>query len=203
MAEGFLRRISQPFHLALSKIVIRELQKHIDDCERTVEKLMQSEQQFRLLIEGVQDYAIYLLDPDGLVATWNTGAQRIKRYRAEEIIGQHFSRFYTPDDIQAGRPNRALEIASTQGRYEEENWRVRKDGSVFWASVLITALRDRAGKLYGFAKVVRDRTERREAEQRLGDMSVWRPWELPLLFLLTRLAIHLMGSRPRCSLWPI
>jgi PAS domain S-box-containing protein len=126
-----------------------------------------SEEQFRLLVEGVQDYAIYMLDPSGLVITWNAGAERIKGYSAREIIGKHFSCFYRPEDIKAGRPNRALEIAAREGQYEEDNLRVRKDGSEFWSSVLITALHDTTGKLYGFTKVVRDITERKEAEERL------------------------------------
>ena len=169
MPRGIVARVLALFQLHPPKTVIRELQKQLDDYGRTVNKLRQSEEQFRLLLEGVQDYAIYLLDPNGLVATWNTGAERIKGYRAEEIVGHHFSRFYTPEDVQAGRPSRALEIAARQGRYEEENWRVRKDSSAFWASVLITALHDRDGKLYGFAKIVRDMTERREVEQRLRE----------------------------------
>jgi PAS domain S-box-containing protein len=129
--------------------------------------LSESEERFRLLVDGVIDYAIFMLDPEGRVASWNRGAERIKGYRAEEIIGQHFSRFYTAEDIEAGKPPRELIIASSEGRYEEEGWRVRKDGSWFWASVVITAMRDETGKLRGFAKVTRDLTERREAEASL------------------------------------
>jgi PAS domain S-box-containing protein len=130
-------------------------------------KLMQSEELFRLLVEGVQDYAIYMLDPAGVVTTWNGGAERIKGYSAQEIIGKHFSCFYRLEDIRAGRPYRALEIAAKKGKYEEEHLRVRKDGSEFWCSVLITALHDKAGKLRGFTKVVRDITQRKENEERL------------------------------------
>jgi PAS domain S-box-containing protein len=145
----------------------QELQRQIAEREIAVEKLKQSEERFRLLVDGVQDYAIYMLDPAGLVTTWNAGAERIKGYSAREIIGKHFSCFYRPQDVRAGRPNRALEIAAREGQYEEENLRVRKDGSEFWSSVLITALHDSVGKLYGFTKVVRDITERKVTEERL------------------------------------
>jgi PAS domain S-box-containing protein len=137
--------------------------------EITAQKLQQSEEQFRLLVESVRDYAIYMLNTDGLISTWNSGAQRIKGYRREEIIGKHFSCFYRPEDIKAGKPVRSLQIAAAEGRYEEENLRVRKDGSVFWASVLITALYNSDGELYGFAKVVRDISERKETEQLLRE----------------------------------
>lgn len=122
------------------------------------------ETNFRLLVEGTKDYAIYMLDPRGYIATWNAGAERIKGYRAEEIIGTHFSRFYPPDDLQRGKPEDDLKIASTEGRFEEEGQRVRKDGSLFWANVIITALRDDAGNLQGFSKITRDITERKQAE---------------------------------------
>ena len=145
------------------------LENQIVKRDHIVEKLKETEEGFRLLVEGVRDYAIYSLDPDGFVTTWNTGAQRIKGYTAEEIIGKHFSCFYTPEDVQSNHPDRALQIAAAEGKYEEENLRVRKDGSVFWASVLISALRDRTGELRGFAKVVQDITERKESEQRLRE----------------------------------
>jgi PAS domain S-box-containing protein len=131
--------------------------------------LLESERRFRLLVQGVVDYAIYMLDPEGRVTNWNAGAQRIKGYDAEEIVGQHFSRFYAPEDAQAGRPARALEIAAREGRYEAEGWRVRKDGTRFWASVVIDAIRDEDGKLIGFAKITRDVTERRDAQTRLEE----------------------------------
>ena len=133
------------------------------------EELKQSEERFRLLIEGVKDYAIFVLDTEGRVATWNEGAERIKGYRAEEIIGEHFSIFYTEEDIERAHPEHELEVAETQGRYEEEGWRVRKDGSRFWASVLITALRDEEGRLQGFSKITRDITERRKNEEALKE----------------------------------
>jgi PAS domain S-box-containing protein len=133
------------------------------------EHLRSNEERFRLLISGVRDYAIYLLDADGRVATWNTGAQNLKQYTAEEIVGQHFSRFYPPEAQAEQRPQRALEIARETGRYEEEGWRVRKDGTRFWADVLITTVRDDRGKSVGFAKVTRDRTEHRRIQQTLKE----------------------------------
>jgi PAS domain S-box-containing protein len=137
-----------------------------ESSRRTREVLRQSEERFRLLVEGVKDYAIFMLDPDGYITTWNLGAQRIKGYEAEEIIGEHFSIFYTDEDIERGHPDEELRIAAADGSYEEEGPRVRKDGSTFWANVVITALRDEDGDLRGFAKVTRDITERREAEVR-------------------------------------
>ena len=127
---------------------------------------IESERRFRLLVEGVTDYAIYMLDTEGRVSNWNAGAQRIKGYTLAEIVGQHFSRFYTPEDIAAGMPHRALETARSQGRYEAEGWRCRKDGTRFWASVVIDAIYDE-GELVGFAKITRDLTERRETQQQL------------------------------------
>ena len=119
-----------------------------------------------LLVESVRDYAIFALDTTGHVLSWNEGAQRAKGYTAAEIIGRHFSTFYSAEDIAAGKPTWELEIATSEGRYEEEGWRIRKDGSRFWANVVITALRNDAGQLVGFAKVTRDLTERRAAEER-------------------------------------
>jgi PAS domain S-box-containing protein len=123
------------------------------------------DEQFRLLVESVADYAIFLLDPHGQIKTWNKGAERIKGYAGSEIIGKHFSIFYTTEDVQRGHPLDELAIATSEGRYEEEGWRVRKDGSRFWANVVITALKDESGGLYGFAKVTRDVTDRRRAEE--------------------------------------
>lgn len=120
---------------------------------------------FRLLIEAVEDYAIFVLGPDGHILTWNPGAQRAKGYTAREIIGQHFSVFYTPEDREADRPARLLKLAADRGRIEDEGWRVRKDGTRFWADVVLTALRDTTGKVYGFAKITRDLTDRRTAAQ--------------------------------------
>ncbi|HMJ15299.1 MAG TPA: PAS domain S-box protein, partial [Polyangiaceae bacterium] len=119
---------------------------------------------FRLLVESVKDYAIFVLDPVGRVATWNAGAERIKGYSADEIIGKHFSIFYPPEEVAAGKCSFELETATRDGRFEEEGWRVRQDGSRFWANVTITALRQ-ADVLIGFAKVTRDLTERKYAEE--------------------------------------
>jgi PAS domain S-box-containing protein len=143
--------------------------------------LRETEERFRLFVEAVQDYAIFMLDPQGHVSSWNAGAERIKGYKSAEIIGKHFSCFYPEADLRMGKPQRGLEVAAKEGRFEDEGWRVRKDGSRFWSSVIITAIRDGAGKLLGFGKVTRDFTatmqtrkalerevaERREAERQL------------------------------------
>ena len=128
---------------------------------------MTSSEDYRLLVESIVDYGVFLLDKAGHVASWNPGAQRIKGYAAHEIIGEHFSKFYPREDVEAGKPERELEVAAAEGRLEDEGWRVRKDGSLFWANVVITALRDPTGKLRGFAKVTRDLTQRRAAEEQL------------------------------------
>ncbi len=133
--------------------------------ERAEQKLRHSEERFRLLVEGVKDYAILMLDPEGRVASWNEGAERIQGYEAEEILGRHFSVFYTEEDVEEGLPEKELRIAATKGRLEEEGLRVRKDGSRFWADVVIAALTDESGNLRGFSKVVRDVTGRKEAEE--------------------------------------
>ncbi|MBX9651316.1 MAG: PAS domain S-box protein [Xanthobacteraceae bacterium] len=132
--------------------------------------LFESERSFRLLVEGVADYALYMLDPGGIVTSWNIGAQRIKGYSPDEILGRHFSNFYTDVDRANGKPARALRIAEEQGRYEEEGWRVRKNGTFFWASVVIDPIRE-GEELVGFAKITRDITERREAELKLAQMQ--------------------------------
>lgn len=129
--------------------------------------LSESERRFRMLVDGVTDYALYMLDPTGAVTNWNSGGQKIKGYYPDEIIGQHFSRFYTPADRTAGRPARALKLAAETGRYEEEGWRVRKDGTFFWASVIIDRIADPDGNLIGFAKITRDITERKKAQDAL------------------------------------
>jgi len=123
--------------------------------------LRQSEERFRLLVEGVQDYAIYSMDPNGVITSWNSGARRIKGYLAEEVIGQNFSRFYRPEDIERGLPAKVLQIAREEGHYQGEGWRIRKDGSQFWSNIVITPLRDGAGNLIGFSKITRDMTERK------------------------------------------
>jgi len=142
-----------------------------DLTERRVaqEALRASEERFRLLVESVTDYAIYMLDPVGTITSWNAGAERFKGYTSAEILGQNFSRFYSEEDRMAGVPSRALETAAKEGRFEAEGWRIRKDGSRFWASVVIDAIRNPMGKLIGFAKITRDLTERREAQLALEE----------------------------------
>nr|WP_247887190.1 PAS domain S-box protein [Azospirillum sp. SYSU D00513] len=130
-------------------------------------RALPGERRFQLLIDSIHDYAIYMLDPQGIVSSWNTGAQRFKGYGADEIIGQHFSRFFTPEDRKAGLPQRALAVALADGRFETEGWRVRKDGTRFWASAVIDTIRDEDGALVGFAKITRDNTEKRKAEEAL------------------------------------
>ncbi|SDJ99748.1 MULTISPECIES: PAS domain-containing sensor histidine kinase [Bradyrhizobium] len=132
--------------------------------------LFESERSFRLLVEGVVDYALYMLDPSGIVTSWNIGGQRIKGYSPEEIIGRHFSCFYTEADRANGKPARALRTAEEQGRYEEEGWRVRKNGTFFWASVVIDPIRE-GDRIVGFAKITRDITERREAQLKFEHMQ--------------------------------
>ena len=128
-----------------------------------------SDEAFRRLVESIVDYAIYMLDPNGRVTSWNPGAERIKGYGPHEIVGEHFSRFYTDEDREAATPKKVLDIARREGRFEGEGWRVRKDGTRFWASVVIDAIHDENGKLVGFAKITRDMTEKREAQLRLED----------------------------------
>jgi PAS domain S-box-containing protein len=139
---------------------------HRKDAEQA---LYESEQRFRMLVQGVRDYAIYMLDREGRVSNWNTGAQAIKGYSEAEIVGQHFSRFYTDEDRARGEPARALETALREGKYEKEAWRQRKDGSRFWASVVIDPIYDDRGELAGFAKITRDITERRQAQIELEE----------------------------------
>jgi len=141
-----------------------EITRDLSERKRQDEMLRESEERFRLLVEGVQDYAIYMLSPDGIVTSWNSGARRIKGYEAGEILGRHFSTFYKPADIEAGKPWSELAIAREQGRAEDEGWRLRKDGTEFWARVVVTALRDDKGVLRGYAKVTQDLTHRRHAK---------------------------------------
>ncbi|HEX4514800.1 MAG TPA: PAS domain S-box protein, partial [Polyangiaceae bacterium] len=135
------------------------------------EALRLTEEHFRLLVESVRDYAIFILDPNGIVSSWNIGAERIKGYKAEEIVGQSFAKFYPPEDVASGKLERELDIARREGRYEEDGWRVRKDGSKFWAHVVITALRDPRGDIVGFAKVTQDLTERVRAEHQRATLA--------------------------------
>ena len=130
---------------------------------------LSEERRFRLLVGAVTDYAIYMLDPDGRVATWNPGAERFKGYSADEIIGQHFSRFFTPEDVAAGLPAKALSAAIHEGRFEAEGWRLRKDGTRFWVSAVIDPIFDEEGRHIGFAKITRDITERKLAQDELEE----------------------------------
>jgi PAS domain S-box-containing protein len=174
-AEGWrIRKDGSRFWASVVVDAIRDNDGHLigfakitrDMTERQAaqETLRESERQFRLLVRGVTDYALFMLDPQGIVTNWNQGAERIKGYSADEIVGQHFSRFYTEADRRNGMPARALQIARTEGRFEAEGWRVRKDGTMFWANVILDPIRDDDGQLIGFAKITRDITERRNAE---------------------------------------
>jgi PAS domain S-box-containing protein len=153
--------------LALNETLESRVAERTRELETSVKNLEETERRFRLLVEGVTDYAIFMLDPAGHVVNWNAGAERINGYSAREIIDQHFSLFYTEQDRQNGLPQRVIEAAARTGRYEHEGWRVRKDGSLFWAGVVVNAIHDSAGQLVGFAKVTRDLTERRTTEERL------------------------------------
>ena len=144
----------------------------VTDRREAERALRESEERFRLLVEGAEDYAIFMLDPKGNITSWNPGAERIKGYSAEEIIGQHFSCFYPPEKVEAGYPDQELEVAAAKGRFEDEGWRLRKDGSRFWANVIITALRDERGKLKGFSKITRDRTEDLRKDSQIRDSEV-------------------------------
>ncbi|MFZ3310246.1 MAG: PAS domain S-box protein [Xanthobacteraceae bacterium] len=146
-----------------------KITRDLSERKEAEEALKKSEQQFRLLVEGVTDYAIYMLDPQGRISSWNSGARRIKGYTPEEIIGQHFSQFYTPEDRAAGAPQHALETAAQQGRFENEAWRVRKDGSRFWAHVVLDPIHADDGSIIGYAKITRDITERKETAKKLEE----------------------------------
>ncbi|RYF24774.1 MAG: PAS domain S-box protein, partial [Comamonadaceae bacterium] len=135
-----------------------KITRDISDKRQAQEALRESEQRFRMLVQGVTDYAIYMLSPGGEITNWNTGARRIKQYEDHEVLGTHFSRFYTDEDRHSGLPARALAQAAEQGRFEAEGWRVRKDGTRFWAHVVIDSVRGDKGELIGFAKITRDIT---------------------------------------------
>src|SRR5437588_592207 len=135
--------------------------------KRADEALRISEERFRLLVQGIRDYAIFMLDPEGRISSWNEGAEQIKGYKASEVIGKHFSIFYPEEDLRRGKPAWELEVATRTGHFEDHSWRLRKDGSRYWASVVITALKDDSGALYGFSKVTRDMSEKRKAQEAL------------------------------------
>ena len=157
-----------------------------------------SDDPFRLLVQSILDYAIFLLDPNGFVTSWNAGAERIKGFQAEEIIGKHFSTFYTPEDRTAGIPQQVLETARREGKFEGEGWRVRKDGTRFWASVVIDAIKDDSGKVIGFAKITRDMTEQREAQQAL--LEAERRFRI-LVQGVTDYAIYMLDPEGRVTNW--
>src|SRR6266851_7485396 len=157
-----------PIRNATSEVVgFAKITRDLSERKAAEDALKQSQEQFRLLVHGVSDYAIYMLDLEGIVTNWNLGAHRIKGYSAEEIIGSHFSKFYTDEDRRAGEPQKTLEAVEREGRLEKEGWRVRKDGSRFWANVVIDAIRDDDGKHIGYAKITRDITERKEVQRQL------------------------------------
>ncbi|WP_158235436.1 PAS domain S-box protein [Caulobacter sp. FWC2] len=149
-------------HIGYAKIT-----RDISERKAAEEALAQSERQFRMLVEGVVDYALYMLDPNGIITNWNAGAQKIKGYQASEIVGQHFSKFYAPEDRAAGLPLQGLHQAASEGRFEAEAWRVRKDGTRFWANVVIDPIRDETGHLVGYAKITRDITDKKRAQAEL------------------------------------
>ncbi len=168
------------------------------EASEALAQLRQSERNFRLLVQSVVDYAIYLLDPNGRISNWNAGAERIKGYRAEEVIGRELSMFFTPEDRAAGVPERALRTAREQGRFESEGWRLRKDGTRFWALAVIDAVRDEKGTLIGFAKITRDMTERKEAQEALRASE--RQFRL-LVAGVTDYAIYMLDPDGRIANW--
>src|SRR5579859_6396147 len=155
-----LKPIETPSGTAVLSIV-----RDVTEQHEAQELARRNDLQLRSLLDGVRDYAIYLLDKDGYVTIWNPGAERIKQYTATEIIGKHFSRFFTQEDIERGRPEELMKLAAQRGRVEDEGWRVRKDGSRFWANIVLTAIRDTTGEVAGFAKVTRDFTDRKRADE--------------------------------------
>lgn len=165
LTQDLERRVEERTHQL--EVTNTELKEEIYLRETTEEELSRSEQRFRLLVSSVQDYAIYMLDAEGCIKTWNEGAERIKGYKPNEVMDKHFSMFYPQDAIDKGAPEAELKIAAETGRFEDEGWKIRKDGSRFWASVIITAIRNEQGELIGFSKITRDLTRRKEMEEEL------------------------------------
>jgi PAS domain S-box-containing protein len=167
----FASVVIDPIYEKRKLIGYAKITRDITERQKAQSNLNVSENQFKTLVGAVTDYALYMLDPNGIVSNWNAGGQRIKGYTAEEIVGHHFSKFYTPNDQASGKPARALSIALETGHYQEEGRRVRKDGSFFWASVVIDPIRNDSGELIGYAKITRDITERKQAEDRLAEIQ--------------------------------
>ncbi len=190
-----------PVETSAGRIVLSVI-RDVSEQRRAQEALLNAEARFHAIIESIGDYAIFMLDTGGNVVTWSQPAQRIKGYTPGEIIGRHFSVFYTPEDLAAGKPRRALHIAATQGRFEEECWRVRKDGSRFWAGVVIAAMHGSDGNLTGYTKVTRDFTDRKTLEEsillRLSNVLLSGP-DLPRLLtaISAGIGIHAAGGRLR------
>src|SRR5215218_8352378 len=165
-AEAAVRQLNKDLEKRVEERT-SQLEATIAELESNQQELRHSEEIFRLLVEGVRDYAIFMLGPDGRIVSWNEGAERIQGYDLSEVVGEHFSVFYIEEDIDRGLPAEELRVAAIEGRFEEEGWRVRKDGTLFQADVVITALRDEVGNLRGFSQVTRDITARKEAEEAL------------------------------------
>ena len=167
-AEEAIRQLNQDLENRVKERT-SQLEATIAELESSRQDLLLSEERFRLLVEGVNDYAIFMLDPEGRIVSWNEGAERVQGYQMWEVIGEHLSVFYTEEDVEGGLPEEELRVAAAEGRFEEEGLRVRKDATRFQAEVVITALRDEAGNLRGFSQVTRDITARKDAEEALRD----------------------------------